>query len=93
MNVTAAEVRSFVLHTLDGQFAAVGIEPELVSDDFDLLDEGVIDSLVLLDLVVAVEEHFGLAVDFRGLDPDLIGTVGPLCLHFAACAERQVAVG
>lgn len=49
---------------------------EIVSSDADLFEEGIIDSMELLDLIAAVEEGLGLEMDqelmsvdnFRSLD-------------------------
>ena len=50
--VTAEEVRAFVLEDLAEPLAEVGLLPEQVRDDLDLLSSGVIDSLGLIELTV-----------------------------------------
>jgi acyl carrier protein len=47
-----------------------------VSDDLRLLEEGVIDSLGLLELVAFIESQFGIYVDDHEVDLDNFGTVG-----------------
>ena len=53
--------------------------PEELSDDCDLLLSGMVDSLGLLDLMTALQEHCGREIDFNGLDPEKMTIVGPLC--------------
>ncbi len=75
--VLAKEVRSFVLNMLEGPLAAKGLNPENVPDEFDLLTEGVIDSLGLVELIAAVEEHFHIRIDFEDLYPENLTVIGP----------------
>jgi acyl carrier protein len=87
---TAAEVRSLVLAHVGDELAALGLQPEDVSDDLDLLYEGVIDSLRLIEIIGALEDRFGAELDFEDIDPDEMTVLGPFCRH----VERQVnAVG
>ena len=85
MSVTAREVRSFVLENLSDRLGAVGLTPEEVPDDFDLLGTGVIDSLGILEIVASLEERFGLQVDFEQLDPERLTVIGP----FSEYVEEQ----
>ena len=70
MSIPASEVRAFVLdrHDLDTD----------VPDDFDLRANGLIDSFGVLELIGALEERFGLELDFDELDPEDLTVVGPL---------------
>ena len=81
--VSAEEVRSFVLARLEAPLAAKGLTPPDVPDDFDLLTEGVIDSLGIVELIVAVEEQFGIEIDFEDLDAEDLTITGPLCSYIA----------
>ena len=83
---TAEQIRSFFLEQIATQLAAAGISPNAVTDDFDLLSEGVVDSLGLLELIGAFEERFGVEVDMEGLSVDEITAVGPFCRSI----ERQL---
>ena len=66
-------------------------DPEAViagaSDDLDLRDSGVIDSLGFIELVAAIEDAFGIEVDLEAIDPDQITVLGPLARHVHAQAE------
>lgn len=66
-------------------------DPEAViagaSDDLDLRESGVIDSLGFIELVAAIEDALGIEVDFEALDPGQITVLGPLARHVHAQAE------
>ena len=74
--VRASDVRAFVLAELAEPLRAKGLTPEEVPDDFDLLLEGVIDSLGIMLTIAAVEDHFGIDVDFEELDPEDLTVIG-----------------
>lgn len=91
--IQAKHIRSFVLANLAGPLAANGLTPATVPDDFDLLTEGVIDSLGIVELIASVEQHFEIQVDFEDLDPELMTVVGPFCRYIeekCSLANRQV---
>lgn len=82
--VSPDDVRTFVTGFVQKKLAARGNErPTELSDDCDLLLSGVIDSLGLLELVMAVKQHYGREIDFEALDPEQITIVGPLCRFVA----------
>ena len=81
--VAADAVRSFVLERVADPLRAKDLTPEQVPDDFDLLTEGVIDSLGVLEMVSEVEQHFGLEVDFEELDAADMTRVGPFSRYVA----------
>ncbi len=78
--VSPDDVRRFLIDFIQKRLAAQGEDPlNELSDDCDLLLSGVIDSLGLLELVTAVNEHYGREIDFEDLDPDQMTIVGPFC--------------
>jgi acyl carrier protein len=81
------QVRSFVLEALNTSLDAARLSTEELSDELDLQASGVIDSLGLVELIAAVEERFGVEVDFEELDPDELTVVGSFCRYVA---ERAV---
>ena len=89
MITTADTVRGFVLDHLERDLAAAGRTPESTPDDYDLLAEGVIDSFGIVDLISAVEERFGVVLDFNEVDPDTVTVVGPLSAYVAQLVERR----
>jgi acyl carrier protein len=52
--------------------------PADLSDDCDLLLSGYVDSLGLLELMTAIQDHFGREIDFDELDAEQMTIVGPL---------------
>ena len=46
-----------------------------------------IDSLGFIELVAAIEDALEIEIDFEGIDPDQITTLGPLARHVHAQAE------
>jgi len=79
------ELRTFVRDFVtEKRMSRNGDAAEELGDDCDLLLSGVLDSLGLLDLMTAFQEHCGREIDFDGLDPELMTVVGPLCDYVAA---------
>jgi acyl carrier protein len=76
-------VRALILSELSESLAAYGRTTEDVPADLDLRSEGIIDSLGFIELLTAIEEHFGIRVDFEGLDAESLTVVGPLCQYIA----------
>jgi acyl carrier protein len=68
-------LREYVAKSLREQGREV---PADLSDDCDLLLSGYVDSLGLLELMTAIQEHFGREIDFDELDAEQMTIVGPL---------------
>ena len=79
--ISAEEIRAFILDRLQSQLDAKGLSPSSVPDGFDLLTEGVIDSMGIVELIVALEQQFDTRLDFEELDPESLTIVGPLCRY------------
>jgi acyl carrier protein len=93
--VSAAAVRRVVLEGLAEPLGRLGMRPEQVPDDFDLLTSGVIDSFGLLEVIGEVERHFRLEIDFERLDPDGLTVIGTFARYVEAesrSARRDAAV-
>ena len=60
-------LREYVATYLRGQGRDA---PAELSDDCDLLLSGYIDSLGLLELMTAIQDHFGREIDFDELDAE-----------------------
>jgi len=88
MTPSARAVRAFVVGALANPLRESGFDPGGVGEDFDLLTSGVVDSLGMIELVVAVNERFGLDLDFEGLDPEQLTVLGPLSEYVARAAAR-----
>jgi acyl carrier protein len=76
--VSAERVRSFIVSRLHTSILEADFDPAALGDDFDILTSGVIDSIGLVELVVAVEQEFGLTLDLADLDPESLTVLGPL---------------
>jgi len=68
-------LREYLAKSLRGQGREV---PPDLSDDCDLLLSGYVDSLGLLELMTAIQDHFGREIDFDDLDAEQMTIVGPL---------------
>jgi len=88
--ITADQVRAVMLASLETQLAAQGLQPQDIRDDFDLLTEGVIDSLGLIELIANIEKHLGIEVDFEDLDPENLTVVGPFCRYIEEKSNMEV---
>lgn len=51
------------------------------SDDTSFLEEGIVDSMGIMELVVFVEEQFGITVEDEELVPDNFDSVGKLAAY------------
>jgi acyl carrier protein len=65
-----------------------------LADDTSLLESGILDSLSLLQLVVFLEEHFGITVGDADLLPENFASVNTICAYLKAREpENQAAHG
>jgi acyl carrier protein len=65
-----------------------------LADDTSLLESGILDSLSLLQLVVFLEEHFGITVGDADLLPENFASVNTICAYLRAREpEKQTAHG
>lgn len=78
-SATEPDVRAFVLETLAPRLSELGLEPNAVPDDFDLLAGDVVDSLGLLELLTGLEERFGVELDFEDAEPEEITRLDAIC--------------
>jgi acyl carrier protein len=83
MSASPQAVLAFVIDELDEPLRESGLDPVQVGEDFDLLTSGVLDSLGMLELIMALNERFGPDLDFEGLDPEELTVLGPLARHVA----------
>jgi acyl carrier protein len=79
--LTAEQIRGFILDRFRSQLEAKGLSPWTISDDFDLLTEGVVDSMGIVELITALEQHWDIELDLEALEPEKLTIVGPLCRY------------
>jgi hypothetical protein len=65
----AAAARAKILDFCGPALAAYGVDPDAASDDLDLRACGAIDSLGFVELVVVLEETFGVELQLEDIDP------------------------
>lgn len=85
---TPDDVRHAVLESLDEPLRDAGHDPATLPDDFDLLAAGIIDSFGVIELIVEINERFGLDVDFEELDPEGLTVLGPFSRYVAEVCSR-----
>jgi acyl carrier protein len=85
---SAEAVRAFVLEQVAESLSAKGLTPVATPTDYDLLSEGVIDSFGIIELIGAIEQHFGVTLDFEDVDPDTVTVLGPLSEHVATLVKH-----
>ncbi len=88
-DVKAADVKRFMISHLADSLKFANVDGAEVTDDFDLMKAGVIDSFGLIELVSAIEEHFSISLDLENLDTDQITIIGPLSKY----VETQTGAG
>jgi acyl carrier protein len=71
------EVRLFLIEHFADAIAAKRVSFEDIGDDFDLLREGIVDSLGVIEMISAVEERFGVTVDFEMMGTTGLTLIGP----------------
>lgn len=89
-HVEIASVRAVLVDFLLEQVRkGVASEHGELTDDYDLLLSGTIDSLGMLELVGVMQENFGEHIDFDAIDPEQLTVVGPLCRFVAEHASVE----
>lgn len=84
MNVDQAHV---IKQYIVGEFLTDASVDQL-RDDYDLLANGVIDSLGLLRLIAWLEERFGIAIDDVDIAPEHFQTVNAIRAFIAGAAPH-----
>ena len=86
--ITANDVRQFLFRYYASQLAARGLQADDVPDQFDLLTEGIVDSLGILDMISAVEREFSVQLDMEHIDAQELTIIGPFCRYVAQNAKE-----
>lgn len=82
IEASTEQIRRFLQQYIVEKSVAAGREkPGELADDCDLLLSGMIDSLGLLDLMSALQQHCQHEINFEALDPEQLTVVGPLCRY------------
>ena len=91
MQCTAENVRQFILNHYTDSWESRNLRTENVPDTFDLLSEGLIDSLGVLELIESIEAAFGVEIDLENLDAEQLTIIGPFCRHVELVARPRSA--
>jgi acyl carrier protein len=87
--VKAEDVRKFIISHLDDAFKDIGVTEDAITDDFDLMKMGIIDSIGLIHLIGAIEDHFNIEFNFVAMDAKSITIMGPLCRYIEERAQSR----
>lgn len=88
--VRVDEVKVFIASNLADALKENNVPAAALPDDLDLMKKGIIDSIGLIMLISAIEEHFNLEeVDFEYMDTEELTIIGPLCAYIAERAKRK----
>ncbi len=81
--VTAEQVKQFLLAKYADSIHGIGLVPGEIQDDFDFLLSGVIDSFGILEMVSSIQDKFRIHLDLATLDAEQITILGPLSQYVA----------
>jgi acyl carrier protein len=87
--ITAEDIRGFLLEMYAEKFEQRGISPSEIGDGYDLLRENIIDSLGILEMVIGLEERFGGPLELWNLDPQQLTQIGPLSRYLEELLRRR----
>ena len=76
-------VKSLLASILEPRLLAHGMAATTLQDDFDLRDQGIVDSLGFVQLLTELEARLGGRIDLTALDPEHVTNVGALARHIA----------
>ncbi len=89
--ISNAEVKRAICELHREPLMKLGHSVDNVPDDVDLLQEGIIDSLGVLELITHLEERFGIAIDLENLSAEQLTVLGPLSQHVAKFSRNSSA--
>jgi acyl carrier protein len=87
--ITPEKVRGFLLTRYSEAITGLGLDPAEVSDSFDFLLTGVIDSFGILEMISSIEDEFRIQFDMAALDAEDITILGPLSQYIARNANAD----
>ncbi|MEJ5378382.1 MAG: acyl carrier protein [bacterium] len=74
MNQLRAQRRAHLMGFLK-QIQKAGVPVENIGDEDGLVASGLIDSLAIMEIVVFLEENYGIDFSRRGIDPEELGSI------------------
>jgi acyl carrier protein len=88
--VRSDEVRTFIISHLADALRENNVGENGITTDFDLMKRGIIDSIGLIQIISAIEEHFGIEIDFEDMDTDSLTVIGPLSAYIEERARKRL---
>jgi len=86
---TPDAIKSFLLRLYADQLSSQSLPPSAIPDSSDLLVEGIIDSLGVLEMISQIETEFNVTFDLEGLAVEDLTVLGPLCEYIARTAKPK----
>ena len=86
--VRAEEVKRFIIFHLDISFKENSMTEKEITDDFDIMKEGIVDSIGFIQLISAIEEQFGIEIDLEAMDTENLTVIGSLCKYIEEFSEK-----
>jgi len=77
MLISTEDVRTFVLQYLAKRSTNGNLDGMKIDDSFDFMEVGIIDSLGVIEMIAAMEQHFKITVDFEQMDPEEFTILAP----------------
>jgi len=71
-----SDVRNYIFELGQDKLKKLNISQEKVSEEFDLIDSGFVNSMSFLELLMKIEERFKIEIDFDGFDPSEFTSLG-----------------
>jgi acyl carrier protein len=89
VSVAENDVRTYLFEQLEPRLRDVGLQPGSLTDETDLFEAGVIDSLGIVELVALVSDRYGIDDEWEDYDPDDLLVIGPFCRYVALRAATD----
>jgi acyl carrier protein len=86
--IRADEVKRFILSHLDIAFKENGLTEKEITDDFDIMKRGIIDSIGFIQLISAIEEQFGIEIDFEAMDTENLTVIGSISKYIEEFVKK-----
>lgn len=58
-----------IITLLENRLQLLGIESTDVAHDISLFDQGIVDSISFMELIVSIDEEFDVELDFSDMEP------------------------
>lgn len=60
---------------LDNRLQLLGVKSDDVAHDVSLFEQGIVDSISFMELIVSIEDEFGMEIDFSDMEPSEFDTI------------------